>query len=512
MKIKTILPWILLLAYYLDFKFQILVPILLLTGLALFLMNKFDLLQTISIKRNLQLVKYALISFPIYVLIVQLARIKVGTQGVDFAIFSQVVFNFSEGLGLTTSLIDYGWQHFLTHHFSPYLYLFGFINKFVHSPAIILIIFHVIAVSASLILAYQIIRSKHSFLISYLALTLIILLPAVRISLLWEVRDEIYALPFLLGAYLAYTKDKAALSITLLALSCLFKETLFLVSAGFALSVIAKNYFLPVRDQREVRPWIIFGCCAFLGFLLYSVILPYRLFWPTFNVSARLASISDFLSLELAFLKFKWLVVTFVPLVPIVFYLFYKKEIRAQILNLAVEALPIAPLILAILVTNFQPMLNPFNYYSVLPVFYLTVILFNNLSSGQHRKLSRMLTIAILLACFAGHQTDGTQDLRLALSNSSPFTQIAKVIPPSASVITDEYETNFFTQNQKVTRIFHANQNHLKFDYLVRRKDAPTSANLVELNKYYRSWSEVCFENETWVVRCAYPSQKALAG
>lgn len=227
MKIKTILPWILLIAYYLDFKFKILIPALLVIGIALLITNKLELVQKLSVKSNLKLVRAALILFPIYVLIIQLARIKIGTQGIDFAIFSQVIYNFSEGHGLRTSLVDYGWHHFLTHHFSPYLYILGFLNKMIEAPELLLVFFHVLAVSLSLLLAYKIFRHKHSLLISYLGITLLVLLPAVRISLLWEVRDEIYALPFLLGAYLAYTKDRSVLSIFILAMSCLLRKPYF---------------------------------------------------------------------------------------------------------------------------------------------------------------------------------------------------------------------------------------------------------------------------------------------
>lgn len=259
-------------------------------------------------------------------------------------------------------------------------------------------------------------------------------------------------------------------------------------------------------------PWFIFGACALLGFLLYSVILPYRVFWPSFTASNRIASIFDFLHLEFLLQKVKWIVVTFLPIVPLGIYLFYKKEVRARLINLALESLPILPLVLAIIISNSRPMFNPFTYYSVVPIFYFTVILFNNLSFGQHRKLSRMLTLAILLACLMGHRTIGLHDLNLAISTASPKDQIAHLVKPSSVVITDEYEANFFTENRKTTRVFHANLNYLKFDYLVRRKNAPHHAHYAKLSKFYRSWSEVCFENETWVVRCAYPSQRAVSG
>ncbi len=464
-KIKTILPCLLLLAYYLDFKFQIFIPILCLSAIVLFLGAKYDLPQHLSIKSNLKLIRALLILFPLYILIIQLARIKVGAEGVDFAIFSQAVLNFSKGLGLQTSLIDYGWQNLLTHHFSPYLYLPGLINKIWNAPEVILVLFHVLAVSSSLIFAHLIIREKHPLLISYLGLTLIILLPAVRISLLWEVRDEIYALPFLLGAYYALNKNKDCLSILLLAISCCFKETMFLVSAGFCLKVIISNYRQVPEIRRNSLAWIVFGAITSLSFFLYTIILPNHIFLSTFSADARIASPNDLFSADFILQKSKWIVFTFTPLIPLLVFMFRKRSRLPQVTNLLIEALPVIPLVFAIIISNFQPMFNPFCYYSVVPIFYLTVVILKNLNSGRHKKLSRLLTLSILLACLVGHQTYAIQDLNQAITRPSPYLEINQQVPQTSIVFTDKYERNFSTQNEKLTRVYQANNNHLKFDY-----------------------------------------------
>jgi hypothetical protein len=53
----------------------------------------------------------------------QITQVWAGTQGVDFAIFAQMIDRASHDVVLETSLLGHRWVNFLTHHFSPIYYL-----------------------------------------------------------------------------------------------------------------------------------------------------------------------------------------------------------------------------------------------------------------------------------------------------------------------------------------------------------------------------------------------------
>ncbi|NDC38790.1 MAG: hypothetical protein EBZ48_12180, partial [Proteobacteria bacterium] len=64
--------------------------------------------------------------------------------------------------------------------------------------------------------------------------------------------------------------------------------------------------------------------------------------------------------------------------------------------------------------------------------------------------------------------------------------------------------TGWLVGSRQVMRTFHANREAVRFDYIVLRKGRREP-----LSQYLRSGSRVCFENETYRVRCARNSTAA---
>jgi Predicted membrane protein (DUF2079) len=280
--LQLLIPAPLLVAYYLGLPLKLIVSIFFVTiGIVLYRKPSDSTAGNTSVRSLLCLLSL----YPIVVFLVQVSRWHNGTQGVDFAIFSQVVHNFSSKNELQTSLIDGQWHHFLTHHFSPYLYAVGFIDKVFNNPELLLLALHSITitsiVSTIFLIAFNL--SKDIRVAALLA-TLSILLPAPRIGLLWEVRDEIFALPFLLAAFLFFLRGEHIRAVVCLVATMFFKETLLVASTSFCIMALAISYLNDSPNQLRTR--LLYGGCFLFGcagFLLYTKVLPGWLFWPTFN-------------------------------------------------------------------------------------------------------------------------------------------------------------------------------------------------------------------------------------
>lgn len=302
--------------------------------------------------------------FPIYILLIQISRFYSGVQGIDFAIFAQSLHNFSHLGRLETSLIDYRPHNFLTHHLSPYLYLIGAINQLVDNAPVLLIVLHSISTSISLFLIYKLFSFFHKDKwIVLLLISLSILLPSSRLGLTWEVRDEIFAFPIIIYAYLSYFKKlHIACALSLVSLS-LFKENLMLFSIFF--SVMA------LFQCNTRKPYILVIAFSLITFILYTRVLPNFLFLSTFDFTTRIGRINDIFTYE----KLKWLFIYLTPFAP---FLILKPR------RLISSFIPLIPLVGAIIISNFAPMANPYNYYSFLPSQLLLLTLVSLVQSPKH--------------------------------------------------------------------------------------------------------------------------------
>lgn len=169
-----------------------------------------------------------LISLPFLFFAHGWSRVLAGRMGVDFAIFTQSVHSIAT-VGLpSTSLLGPEPVAFLTHHFAPILYVPGALAFVGMAPPLALLLAQAIAVAASLlgirVAAQQVGLTK----LEATALTLAVGLGAnVRPELLWGVHDEVLSVPFAIWAVVALLRGQPRLSMVLMLLSALGKESYF---------------------------------------------------------------------------------------------------------------------------------------------------------------------------------------------------------------------------------------------------------------------------------------------
>jgi uncharacterized membrane protein len=163
------------------------------------------------------------VAYPIFLTALQVAYFLTGYQGIDFGIFTQVIFQVAETNTPRSSLISTEWQNFLTHHFSPYLLILGWIARIGVSPACLLIACHFLAVTALAVGLYKIGRTHTEDHSRAILVTLtVLLMPAVRVGLSWETHDEILALPFLIWSLYAHFTGRGVVKLLLLIPALLF--------------------------------------------------------------------------------------------------------------------------------------------------------------------------------------------------------------------------------------------------------------------------------------------------
>jgi|GEM_PF-2691509 len=516
--------------------------------------------------------------YPLIAFAVQLAKLRMGIQGVDFAIFSQVTHSFSERWELTTSLVDVRWQHFLTHHFSPYLYISGIINMAVGDAEITLLALHSVAIAGILYTIFlvaqhfellaklsstakvdlwpaaalrevkkspqripedtpavffdpaslprlksRLSRDEANFASSsfdkntsaaLLLVSLAILHPAPRAALLWEVRDEIYALPFLIAAFLFWLRGKHMLTFTMLLTTFLFKETMFLATATFSMMAMMWAYMNEDPGPKKRKILIGYATCFALGilcFLLYTKLLVGVLFWPTFSGKTRICSLEEFTDLEALRAKAWWATTVFLPLSPL-FALAVHSILRAEatvrlkkMVELGLLLLPAAQFIGIIIISNFDMMYHPYYYYSVMPSILTCLGVYSFVGQVPTHLKIWALTLCCIIACCLGSSSDIPKNIHEGFSNEPIVSPLRALIPEDSWVITGDFETPLFIRQKRVTRIANANKSLMTFDFIVQRKTWPkTSAAYTPLSLRLRSWSEPCYEDDTWLVRCAY--------
>lgn len=453
--------------------------------------------------------------YPLFVLSIQLVRLKMGGQGVDFAIFSQSVHSVSIGRQLETSLIDWKPHNFLTHHFSPYLFVAGYINAFFDSAEIVLLVLHSCAIALLLRQIFLlIIDHQRDSSLGYLACCLAILLPAPRIGLLWEVRDEVYALPFLLLAYRSISRDNHRSAIAALIFTFFFKETLFIVAAFFSVMAIIRLFSeSPLSCRRYAWHYALVTCAGFGAFIAYSRLLPGWLFWPTFCAQCRISTWEQLWSWDLLKDKLYWLSTLLAPhifLILIPLFELFKTEgqtgrkLLRSFVTLGASLAPASAFIGMIAISNFPASFNPYNYYSIAPSLLLLTASLRSVLSLPMPKQRLLLLLSCLVAVAIGPRGRFTREWNTALRSSSPIESLVEFIRPEDTIIAGDYDVTFFTRQKRVIRLFHANRNRLPFDLIVQRKTGPAPSISIPLSRYLLDRSRVCFEDDNWVVRCRH--------
>ncbi|MBL7661698.1 DUF2079 domain-containing protein [bacterium] len=428
----------------------------------------------------------------------QIAQYYLGRQGIDFAIFTQAINNFANTGSFQISLVGNNWSDFISHHFVPIFSLPALLTYFGLSPQISGILIHLLAVAGGLVGFYYVARELKFNEQSALVLTLILALnPTLRAGLFWEIRDEILALPFLALLILGILKQSPLFFFlgSGMALTC--KETMFLAYFVFLLTYILWNYFTAKQAYSKNFTWLacLFGLVSLVGIYFY--------FGPgqgaigrTFSPQARLSNLSQLLEPQSIKSKLYFTLIIFLPLL---FSPLWSK--KAWIIGL-----PGYFFLALILISNFQPMYHPYNYYGVLPTYLLSfaalVAIANTSLNRLPPNLMRLIPTLVLCLQFslAGRFHPAADVVDFLRTKNLPAQDALLAINLDRKVIADDFDVSLFIEHAQVTRLWNANARKTDWDVIALRKGLA-----YKINPLYLKHSYICKENASWIVRCKKP-------
>lgn len=427
--------------------------------------------------------------YPLFVALVQISYWRAGRQGVDFGIFSQLIYQVAHNNQFLTSLISTEWQNFITHHFSPFLLLLGGVAKIGVPSEFVLIGAHVVAVTALIwgIRRTFIAHGIGSFALILTAITL--LLPGVRRALGWETHDEVLALPFIVWSLAAHVTGRDAAKLILLFPPLLFKETFGLVMCTTAIAYAIDTRGIAASPLRK-RSSILVALFGFLFFLAVTQVFPKWLWWPTFDPASRLASWSRLVDLELVTTKILWLGFTALPGIPFLF-LHSWRTVRTALVMLSPALFNIG----AIMVSDFPAMVDPYNYYSITPAILLFMACSYPVVRSPNFSWALLASLSVVVA--VGNTVRTSKIVKAALSAPSAYEELRAFVPQRANVIVDDYTSSVLVDNSKVLRVFHARRSRLFFDFIVVSKSLPDP-----LSEALKAQSSVCHETPRYIIRC----------
>lgn len=427
--------------------------------------------------------------YPLYVAIVQLSYWRAGTQGLDFGIFSQVIYQVAHNNRFISSLISTEWQNFITHHFSPFLLILGGVAKLGLRTEHVLIGAHVVAVSALIWGLWRMFNAVGSTNQALILTATALLLPAVRQALGWETHDEILALPLIIFSLWAHLTGRDTLKLVALFPLLLFKETLGIVMCTTALAY-AFDGSRSVEQATVRRASMMVAVFGAVFFLTVTQVFPKWLWWPTFDPSSRLASLPRLFDPNLLLRKAAWLTCTALPSVPFLL-LHSKKTVRLALVLLA----PALYNITAIMVSDFPAMVNPYNYYSVTPA--IILLLASSYPVLRAPRFSWAAIAALCLVVTIGHPVRTRSLVKAGFSTPSAYDELRVFVPQRSNIITDNYTASVLADNSYILRIFHARRTRPSFDFIIISKEFPE-----QLSEALNERSHVCHETPRYTVRC----------
>jgi uncharacterized membrane protein len=419
----------------------------------------------------------------------QFAQVQLGQQGFDFAIFSDIFLHFASSLRLDTILIGSNVESFLTHHFSPILALPGGIAWLGVPPQIAAIIAHVLGVTFALYYLYRFAKDAGlANAIVIFCLVLLALNPTFRIGLSWEVHEETYALPFLALSYLFWQRKQHTKAALALCVCMLCKETFFFFAITFSLMALVISR-LEQQPLKKLLPYLIVSLIACFGIWFY-ILFPPAFIGKTFDATGRISSVSELFSASMLQSKFTFLARLFLPFLLAPFW-----TLRGAIL-----AFPVVAFLGPILLSNFENMFHPYNYYGVVPTF---ILAFASVASIQQRFLQvRSIAPAfyLFLICLPLLAGGPVRPMRTILElRRGPLlsAQELKSLPQDAAVVAKDHDIQFLLHQPKIYREWTAERLDLPWTHLVLRKSAKEdfSAKLL-------AQSSTCQDLPNWIIRC----------
>lgn len=419
----------------------------------------------------------------------QWANYVLGLQGFDFAIFSQAIESVSQRGSLATSFVDEGWVTFLSHHFSPVLYVPGLLGFIGLSGPQAAILFHLLCIAGALFLF---LRSAGALgaprPVAILLVLLLCLHPTFRVALSWEVHDELFALPFIGLAYVGLFERRVSLSLIGVLLACCCKENMFIFAVLFAaLMWVEAKHFQNVTSARRVALGML--VLGLSGAVVYFLLLDFFI-ERTFDPAARIASMRELFDPQRLWSKAYFLLLLAVPLLGSFFW-----SKRALLYSL-----PAAAFLGPILLTSFDAMYHPYNYYGVVPLYILAFAAL--VALRDHNLLARpwpaaVALVLVALALSLGAFNRPTKLIRKSIERPWLSQEELAFIPDDAAILADDYSFSFLLDKERVHRFWTAERKPVAWEYLVRRRgtEAGGSAAFVEQ-------AHICRETPHWIVYC----------
>lgn len=417
------------------------------------------------------------------------ARLELGLQGIDFAIFSQVIDSIARRGAPTGSLAISSSPNFLWHHFCAVLFVPGALAALGMRAPYAAIVFHAVGASVGFAALFATARKMVGETFAAAVVIATMLASSVRPELFWGIHDETFAIAFVgLGLFfwLGGKFELAALSV---ALTCTCKESFFLFAAWFAVLAIwfHRDFHDVSLRPRAIRAFVALVPIGVVATVLYFFMQP-MLLGKTFDHLDKLATREILLSPQIWFDKA--LYVASVLIGSFGLGLFSRKG--RIVLAMAL------PLVSLVMISGYAEMWRPFGYYTLVPS---VIAMFAAVVSVQSLRLNVSAPAQVLLVlsalCFATNLP--LRDVFRASREASGFSAESLAwVPADARVIVDPGAALALLHVKDLRRLAFADgAAPSSFDFVVLRPGGwePLPPSLLES-------TIPCHPSGAWEVRC----------
>jgi len=489
-----------------QFLARIAVCVIACTSICFYFLNEKSLrtfdLQTLSSKLWVRIAVGSFLNiFVAFLFLTPILRTHLGLQGIDFAIFSQVVDSIARLGSPMTTLVRMEDVNFFEHHFSPFLLLPGLLSKFGIPSYIVLSLIHGLVFTLSFVLFYLAQRTLNFSRTLSLAITVLLISNAtIRQSVFWGIHDETFAVAFFSLAYWAWFSSRFWIMILALILAATTKETMALVSACFLAIVLweecftKRRFFKQSLSKTQLYFVQILTFCLFLYSFGYVFVQPYIL-GKNFDHFDKLANIKELLNGpsidgKLELLKFLLIPVAFIPFLIPQYWHF---------------TLPALSLLGMIIISKFDQMWSLMNYYGVIPsyILYFATVLVCYHNAKIKEFLKQPFVLVLLLSYNFSWSTERPMNPIRKLNSSNVLkSEQLSIISDDATVISSANPAIFLFRVKKLWRLYHANQSIPKeFDFVVLLKHEVFQPDS-EMNEELKSLVNECYSDDRWVIYC----------
>lgn len=423
----------------------------------------------------------------------QLARVYIGDQGLDFAIFTQAIRSIRDVGQPLTTLVSPHEVNFLSHHFALFLYPLGWLTRLGIAPHIIGIVAQFTSIGLGLLFFFLFCRTlRFSRGTAAVCTTLLCLHPSFRSGISWGIHDEIFALGIIGAAIYSWAHQRHIIVACCLVVSAFFKETFFI--ASFIASSLAL-WTLYLKHPEQKRYSILYAIltafffCAAITYFIMIPLFPHH-FPLSFNAASRIATLESWLSGAFLGAKLGYFVQILLPLA-----LLPLCSRRALALWLCA-----APFWGASLVSGFADMHDPYNYYAVAPTFlafFAAALALSELRPALRDLSAPVIFITTCLALSFGYGIRPLKHTR-ALTSQPPFPpESLQSIPYDSTVVASDFDLALILDKKTPLRQWMVERNPMKWDILLARKPPkqPVSDTL-------RRKTTLCYEDDRWQLFC----------